>query len=183
MDSPIQPLLDFYLQPTPTPEGMTSREIVTRSIEFRDPPRVPYSFIAPVQSDFFEAAAIPLFINAYGNAEAPVIFGDGRQQRDFVYVEDVVTANLAAVTREQAYGESINIAGGASVTIRSLLDLIAASFPKGKEPELMPARPGDPTFSQAEIDKAEKLLGYRPKVGLESGLEATVQWFRSQMTI
>ena len=63
MDSPIQPLLDFYLQPTPTPEGIKSREIVTRSVEFRDPPRVPYSFVAPVQSDFFEAAAIPLFFN------------------------------------------------------------------------------------------------------------------------
>jgi UDP-glucose 4-epimerase len=128
------------------------------------------------------AAAIPLFINAYHHGEAPVIFGDGQQQRDFVYVEDVVAANKAAVDRPQAHGQSINIAGGASVSILSLLETIAASFPASKEPSYQPARTGDPTFSQADISKAEKLLGYRPKVGLEQGLKATVQWFRSQMT-
>jgi UDP-glucose 4-epimerase len=128
------------------------------------------------------AAAIPLFINAYQRGEAPILYGDGQQARDFVYVEDVVAANQMAVDCPQADGKSINIAGGASVSIRSLLEQIAVSFPDGKEPIFQPARPGDPTFSQADISKAEKLLGYRPKVGLEQGLKATVQWFRSGMT-
>jgi UDP-glucose 4-epimerase len=128
------------------------------------------------------AAAIPLFISAYENEDAPVIFGDGQQQRDFVYVEDVVAGNMMAVERPDAFGQSINIAGGSSVSILTLLDTIAESFPDGKEPAYQPARPGDPTFSQADISKAAELLGYRPKVGLEQGLKATVQWFRSQMT-
>jgi UDP-glucose 4-epimerase len=128
------------------------------------------------------AAAIPLFISAYQHGEAPVIFSDGQQQRDFVFIDDVVAANLAAVDCPPAYGQSMNIAGGESVTILSLLENIASFFTDGKEPDFQPARPGDPTFSQAEISKAAQLLGYHPKVGLEEGLKATVQWFRSQTT-
>lgn len=127
------------------------------------------------------AAAIPLFITAYNTRQSPVIYGDGRQRRDFVYVEDVALANRAAVDNQKAYGEAINIAGGSSVSISSLLEIIADFFPDGKPPSHQPARPGDPTYSQADISKAAKLLGYRPKVGLEQGLQATVQWFRSKL--
>jgi UDP-glucose 4-epimerase len=128
------------------------------------------------------AAAIPLFIEALNNNQTPVIFGDGNQSRDFVFVEDVFSANIKAVEQANVSGEVINIAGGASIPIRSLLEEIATSFPGGKEPRFEPARPGDPKYSQADISKAQTLLGYRPKVGLEQGLGATVQWFRSQQT-
>ena len=128
------------------------------------------------------AAAIPLFIDAYSRNQHPVIFGDGTQSRDFVFVEDVFSANRAAVEQTEAHGEVINIAGGVAVTIGALLEQIAAFFTDGKQPKYEPARPGDPVFSQADISKATRVLEYRPKVGLEQGLEATVQWFRSQKT-
>jgi nucleoside-diphosphate-sugar epimerase len=128
------------------------------------------------------AAAIPLFIEAYDRDQTPVIYGDGKQSRDFVFVEDVFSANRSAAERVEASGEVINIAGGSSVTILSLLDEIASFFPGGKQPNFVDARPGDPKYSQADISKAQRLLGYRPRTGLEQGLGATVQWFRSQQT-
>ena len=123
------------------------------------------------------AAVIPLFIQALLRGEAPTIFGDGRQQRDFTYVQNVVDANLLAAA-SSTRGEVCNIACGQSF---SLLDLIAelnGLLGTAITPNFAPGRAGDLPRSQASIDKARRLIGFSPGVDFREGLKRTVAWHR-----
>lgn len=123
------------------------------------------------------AAAIPLFIEAMLADEPPVIFGDGKQVRDFVYVEDVVRANLAAAEAIEQAGAVLNIAAGETVSIRELVAALREILPEAPGAQFGPPRKGDIFYSAADIHRAETALGYRPKTALKDGLQATVQWF------
>ncbi len=128
------------------------------------------------------AAVIPRFILAMAQGEAPTINGDGTQSRDFSYIENVVQANLLAADTPGVGGEVFNIACGRRY---SLLDLVAALnriLGTSLEPRFGPARPGDVMHSQADISRAEGLLGYRPTVQFEAGLTLSAAWYRGQMT-
>ncbi|MFQ5880873.1 MAG: SDR family oxidoreductase [Candidatus Methylomirabilales bacterium] len=127
------------------------------------------------------AAVIPRFIHALLQGKAPVIFGDGHQTRDFTFVANVVNATLLAAHAPGADGQVMNVACGQRF---SLLDLVAAlrrTLEVDLPPRFAPPRPGDIRHSQASIAKAQKLLGYQPRVSFEEGLHQTVQWMRSQM--
>ena len=123
------------------------------------------------------AAVIPAFIRAMLEGRPPVIYGDGEQRRDFVYVDDVVRANLLAVEREQAVGGIFNIGGGGSISINELAGILQSILPDGPESLYGPPREGDIHFSEADLRKAEQSLGYRPEVGIQEGLRKTVKWF------
>lgn len=126
------------------------------------------------------AAVIPRFIQAALNRQPPVIYGDGRQSRDFTFVGNVTDATIRAASAEAVMGEVINVACGER---RSLLDVIA-KLEKFLGYPLMPVfqarRAGDVKHSQAAIDKAGKLLGYRPRTGFAAGLRETLDWYRAQ---
>jgi UDP-glucose 4-epimerase len=143
-----------------------------------------FNIFGPRQSpDSPYAAAIPLFIHALQSNNSPIIFGDGLQTRDFVYVADVVKANMLAVESELATGGIFNIAGQGPVTILDLLSHLSALYPEGPAPKFGPERAGDIRHSAAIQVKAQQALGYHPEIALEQGLQQTVQWFRSKRII
>jgi len=124
------------------------------------------------------AAVIPRFITAMLSGRPPTIFGDGKQSRDFTYVQDVVEANLRALSAPGAPGASINIACGERHTLLHLLDLLNDIMGTSFEPIFAAARQGDVRHSQASAILARGLLGHEPKVSLREGLERTVDWFK-----
>jgi UDP-glucose 4-epimerase len=128
------------------------------------------------------AAAIAAFAKAMINNQAPVIFGDGAQSRDFTFVTNAVHANLlAASCKGPLDGEAINVAMGHSVTVNELVMKMAALFgPETKPAKYDPVRAGDVLHSLADISRAKKLLGYEPLIGFDEGLRQTVDWYRKQ---
>src|SRR4051812_17991387 len=127
------------------------------------------------------AAAIPRFTTRLLAGEKPIVFGDGKQTRDFVHVSDIVRANLLASTGERAVGEVINVASGRSASLIELISLIHRAIGDGSKLEIehAPPRAGDLRESSADISRARSLLGYEPQVTLEEGLKGVVDSFRS----
>ena len=123
------------------------------------------------------AAVIPAFIQAMSNGRPPSIYGNGEQRRDFVYVDDVVRANLLAAEQEGAVGRILNIGGGSSITINELAGILQSVLPNAPAPDYGPAREGDIQFSEADLGKAEQSLAYRPEVHIQEGLRRTVEWY------
>lgn len=116
------------------------------------------------------AAAIPTFINLIGKDEQPVIYGTGEQTRDFIYVKDVVEANILAMTAKNAAGETLNIAQGKSLNILELIETINKIFGKELKPRFEKARAGDIVKSVADAEKAQKFLGFKAKYSIEQGI-------------
>lgn len=125
------------------------------------------------------AAAIPRFITAYLRGEPPVVYGDGRQSRDFTYVDNAVRANLLAARTDGLAGQSVNIAAGEPRSVLAVLDAIAGVFGRSIEPRFEPARAGDIRDSHADLRLARELLGYRTTVPFEDGLRRTIDWLRA----
>jgi len=127
------------------------------------------------------AAVIPRFVTAILKSEAPTVFGDGKQTRDFCHVENVVSANLAAcVAPREAVGDVFNIACGDRISLLELVDAITSITGNKIHPQFEPPRPGDIRDSQADISKARKLLHWKPLVDFRSGIEKVVHWYQQQ---
>jgi nucleoside-diphosphate-sugar epimerase len=134
-----------------------------------------FNVFGPRQDPHSEyAAVIPKFIERLLAGTPPLIYGDGRQSRDFVFVEDVVQANLKACRQPGVSGEVFNVASGRSVTLLQLLETLKKIFKSDQEPIFAPARPGDIRFSRADIRKAKQLLGYQPRISFRQGLAMTI---------
>jgi nucleoside-diphosphate-sugar epimerase len=129
------------------------------------------------------SGVISLFVDALVEGRRPMIYGDGRQTRDFTYVSDVVAGVLAACTAPHVAGEVINVAVGGRVSLLELVRSLQVILQKNLEPEFGPAREGDVKDSQADILKARKLLGLDPQVSFEEGLRRTVTWFRTNQAV
>jgi UDP-glucose 4-epimerase len=121
-----------------------------------------------------------LFITALLDGRAPVVYGDGRQSRDFTYIDNVVDANLRALEAPGLRGQAVNVATGRAVTLNRLLAALQKVVDRRVRPRRAPPRPGDIRHSLADISLARRLLGYRPTVDFRTGLERTVEWYRSQ---
>ncbi len=135
----------------------------------RQDPKSPYS------------AVIPLFISAMLRGQAPTIFGDGRQSRDFTYVSNIVDANLLAAEApaENVSGKVFNIANGASVSLLTLVETINEILGTDIQPQHLPPRVGDIFESAADIAQARKFLEYAPRTMLREGLEKTIEFYRN----
>jgi nucleoside-diphosphate-sugar epimerase len=126
------------------------------------------------------AAAVPLFIQAFSEGRAPMIYGDGLQSRDFTFVEDVVEANIAAARAPvEASGHVFNVACGRAWSLLEVLEVLRRVMGVAVTPVHAPERAGDVRNSLANVDAARRLLGFEAKVGLEEGLTQTVDWFRA----
>jgi len=125
------------------------------------------------------SAAIPIFIKSFLEGKPPIIFGDGEQSRDFVFIEDVVRANLLACHAKDAPGEVFNVACGGRTTINSLVRMIKKLIGSDIEPVYEEERKGDVRHSQADISEARKILGYEPKIDLAEGLWRTIEWYKA----
>lgn len=123
------------------------------------------------------AAVIPKFIELMLQGERPVIYGDGEQSRDFTYIDNVVDANLQALSSDST-GEAMNIACGERITLNDLVAQLNVLLGTEIEPEYSDPRPGDVRHSKADISKAREQIGYEPSVPFREGLERTLEHFR-----
>jgi nucleoside-diphosphate-sugar epimerase len=123
------------------------------------------------------AAVIPKFVAALSRGQAPLIYGDGSQSRDFTYIDNVVHGNLLALTAPDAAGQMMNLATGGRVTLLELVEKLNALMGTNIAPAHAPPRPGDIKHSRAGVDKARDLLDFSPVVDFDTGLARTVQWY------
>ncbi|MDI9615761.1 MAG: SDR family oxidoreductase [Methanothrix sp.] len=121
------------------------------------------------------AAVIPKFIDAVLSGSQPVVYGDGEQTRDFVYVKDVVRANILACISPRASGLAINIGTGYATSLNRLLDAIRKILKREIRPIYTEPRPGDVRNSVADITLAREVLGYVPEYRLEDGLREMLE--------
>jgi UDP-N-acetylglucosamine 4-epimerase len=128
------------------------------------------------------AAVIPKFIKLLLNDEVPTINGDGKQSRDFTYVENVVEANLkACLASSEAAGEVFNIAYGGREYLIDIYYNLTKALGKDLEPNFGPDRAGDIKHSNADISKAKKLLGYDPSYSFADGIQLTIEWYKENL--
>lgn len=133
----------------------------------------------PRQDPHGEAGVVAIFIQAMLDGRQPQIFGDGEQERDFVYVDDVVDANLRAI--EAGAGKAFNIGTGHGTTVNRIFKSLKAITRYNGEPAQLPARPGEVYRISLDCAKAQRELGWTPQVDLEEGLRRTVEYFRNSI--
>lgn len=125
------------------------------------------------------AAVIPKFIKQLLNGERPIINGDGKQSRDFTYIENVIEANLKACKApKEAAGEAYNIAYGGREYLIDVYYSLCKALGKNVEPIFGPERKGDIRHSNADISKAKEMLGYSPEWSFEKGIQAAIEWYK-----
>ena len=115
------------------------------------------------------------FVRAVAEGEEIVVFGDGTQSRDFTFVDDAARATVLSL-KETGF-EAINIAGGASARLKDVIALIEGGLGKKAIIRNEPMHPADPLDTKANISKAEKVLGWKPQVGIEEGIKSCVDWY------
>lgn len=123
------------------------------------------------------AAVIPLFVSLMRQGKRPTINGDGMHSRDFCYIDNVVEANLKALTAPNAPGKVYNVAVGGRYTLLDLVAAINETLGTNIEPIHGPERPGDIRHSQADITAAKRDLGYTASVDFSEGLRRTIAWY------
>ena len=128
------------------------------------------------------AAVIPKFIKMLINGQTPTINGDGKQSRDFTYIENVIEANLkACLAPHEAAGEAFNVAYGGREYLIDIYYSLTKALGVDIEPNFGPDRAGDIKHSNADISKAKKLLGYDPDYDFDSGLEQAISWYKENL--
>ena len=131
----------------------------------------------PRQDSGLEGGVVAIFLERMARGEPTTIFGDGGQERDFVYVEDVAAAVLAAVGND---GGVYNVGSGEATSIAAMHELCRRVAGDGRQPEYEPPRPGDLKRSVLDPSRAAAELGWVPETPLEDGLRRTWDWLRSQ---
>ena len=126
------------------------------------------------------AAAIPRFIDALLEGRSPVVFGDGEQSRDFVFIDDVVQANLLAMSAHHLFGDVVNVARGRSLSINELLAILKDVLGSKVLPDYEEPRTGEVRHSLGDIQRGKQLLNYAPRVEMREGLEKTVGYFMTK---
>jgi len=135
-----------------------------------------FNVFGPRQSPFSGyAAAIPRFVHAALTEARPLIYGDGLQTRDFVYVGDVVEANVRAALSGEAVGRTFNVGSGRGISLLDLLHELDRLAGRSLAPEFRPARAGEVRHSVADITQARRMLGYAPARSFAAGLRLTVE--------
>jgi len=128
------------------------------------------------------AAVIPRFITALLHGDAPTIYGDGEQTRDFTYVGNVIAGNLRAAEApaNMVAGQIFNLAAGGQTSLNDLVDVLHEVIGSNVKPDYVAARAGDIKHSKADIKKAEQQMGYTPENSFLEGIRQTVDWYRKR---
>jgi UDP-glucose 4-epimerase len=137
-----------------------------------------FNVYGPRQAVSEEMGVIPIFIAKVLAEKNPVIFGDGKQTRDFTHVSDVVNANLLAATTEKAKGKIVNIGTGTEISILNLASMILKLCKSGLDPAFSDPKPGDIRRLVANISLAKEIIGYEPKVLLKKGILDYMSWYK-----
>ena len=126
------------------------------------------------------AAVVPAFATRILRGEAPIVFGNGEQSRDFTHIDNVIAANFAALNAQgDACGQVYNVGCGGSITLLDLIQAINDILGTNVAPRFESPRAGDVLHSLADVSRTRQYLGYEAKVDLRQGLERTVDWYRS----
>ena len=142
-----------------------------------------FNIFGPNQSpDGAYAAVIPIFIESLLKNQSPFINGDGKQSRDFTFVENAVQANIRALftTDNNAIGEVFNVAVGESYSLIDLFETVKKGVGADVSVVHREERAGDVKNSLADISKAKKMLGYNPQVRFKEGMQETIDWFKNK---
>jgi UDP-glucose 4-epimerase len=142
----------------------------------------PFNNYGPRQNEKSYAGVIPLTIKRILKGEAPVIHGDGKQTRDYLYVADTANAAVEIYNHQNTRGRVLNIASGKEVSIRYLIEYIANYMKYPDKPVSEPTRSGDVRRHIANIFLAEDLIGFHPSIGFEEGLDITIEWYKKNIT-
>ena len=127
------------------------------------------------------AVVIPKFITCLLNGQQPPVYGDGSQERDFSYIDDVVEANILALSNQNAGGEVFNIANGAPQSINGLISALNKILPNNIKPNYLEKRTGDVLKTHADVSKAKEILNWQPKTNFQKALETTADWFKNRI--
>lgn len=131
-----------------------------------------FNVYGPRQARNSYSGVIQRFIDRLEQRRSPIVYGDGLQTRDFVHVEDIIEANMLALKCQKGYGDSFNVGTGKPTTIKQLAEiLLALKGGSNLKPKYVDHRKGDIRKSWADIRKAERTLGYKPKIPLKKGLK------------
>ena len=133
------------------------------------------------QSEY--SAVIPRFVSMILSDDRPIIYGDGHQSRDFIFVRDVAKANLLAATMPDVNGSTFNVGRGESTTLLELLNSLREILGENIEPIHEPARVGDVRDSLADISEARTRLSFEPDVTIDDGLRMSVDYYRSLVEV
>lgn len=128
------------------------------------------------------SAVIPRFVSAMLDGRRPTVYGDGRQSRDFTYIDNVVQGNLMAADAPGVAGFMLNLACGQEICLLELIATINGVLGTDVQPEFADPRPGDVRSSRADITRAKQLLGYAPHVDFEEGLRRSIDYYRGLST-
>lgn len=138
-----------------------------------------FNVFGPKQSlDDEYAVVVPKFVVSLLNNQSPPIFGDGQQSRDFTYVENVVEANVKALSAQNPKTAVFNVASGSPQTVNDLFALIKNVTKAKVEATYKPPRLGDVLKTHADISRIQAELGFRPKIDFAQGIKLTVDWFK-----
>lgn len=126
------------------------------------------------------SGVISRFVDSLMKDESPAIYGDGETSRDFTYIDNVLDANIKAAQTTKGIGEVLNVANGDRITLNELLEVLKQITGKPNiNANYQPERAGDVKHSQADNTRARTWLGYEKLVGLEEGLQKTIEWWKS----
>lgn len=129
------------------------------------------------------AAVLPKFIKQLLNDEQPTINGDGKQSRDFTYIENVIEANLkACVAPSDVAGNAFNVAYGGREYLIDVYHSLAKALGKDIEPNFGPDRAGDIKHSNADISKGKEMLGYDPNYSFDKGIQEAIMWYKENLS-
>lgn len=123
--------------------------------------------------------AIHKFARLIDAGRALPLFGDGRTERDYTYIDDIIAGVVAALRYEASDYEIINLGESATVELRRLVELLEQALGKRAMVEHQPAQPGDVPVTFANIEKARRLLGYHPQTKIDAGIDKFIAWFKS----
>jgi UDP-glucose 4-epimerase len=126
------------------------------------------------------SAVIPKFVDALMHGRPPTIFGDGEQSRDFTYIDNVVQANLHALSVNHLNGGVVNIACGKRTSLNQLVNILKEILGSKVSSVYQEPRKGDVRHSLADINRAKEILDYNPQVEIEVGLRKTAEYFRKR---
>lgn len=140
-----------------------------------------FNVFGPRQDPFSQyAAAIPLFITRILDGQAPTIYGDGEQSRDFTFIANIVEANILAAEAPGLAGEAFNVACADRITVNFLIARINELLGTAIAPRFVPERPGDIKHSFSAIGRAQERLNFHPLVSFDEGLKRTIQWYKEK---
>jgi nucleoside-diphosphate-sugar epimerase len=139
-----------------------------------------FNVFGPRQNPSSEySGVISRFIDSFMKGGSPTIYGDGQQSRDFTYIANVVDANIRALEATEGTGQVMNVANGERVSLLELVEVMKTVTGRTDVTvNFQPERKGDVKHSQADNSRAKKWLGYTKLIGLEEGIERTIDWWK-----